>query len=232
MVDRMLALLAPWNCVLCRQPAVAMDLCIGCLNDLPWLTAACGRCARPLPVAGTCGTCLGARPGRQPLTACLAAVAYEYPVTCLVGDLKYRRRRVNARVLAELLAIRVREAEVAGQLRIPDLLVPVPLHPWRRMQRRFNQAELIAARLAAETGLPATARAVRRVRYTPAQTGLSRRIRRENLRGAFAAVESVNGQHVAVIDDVMTTGTTLFAVARALRAAGAASVQGWIVARA
>jgi ComF family protein len=158
-------------------------------------------------------------------------VAYEYPVTRLIGGLKYGGHRVNARVLAEVLTIRLREAAADGELHVPDVLVPVPLHPRRQLQRRFNQAELIARCVAGDIGLPVATRAVRRLRHTPSQTGLNRRIRQANLRRAFKA-RSVEDRHVAVIDDVMTTGTTLFAVARALRAAGAASVQGWVVARA
>ena len=136
------------------------------------------------------------------------------------------------RLLGELLAIRVREALADGELSRPDRLVPVPLHPWRLWQRGFNQAELIAAALGRDIGVPVLAGALRRVRNTPPQSGLGAASRRTNLRGAFSAAVEVAGRHVLLIDDVMTTGATARECAGVLRQAGAATVEIAVLGRA
>jgi ComF family protein len=228
LVDRLLALIMPWNCVLCRQPSAGMDLCIACLNDLPWIGPACRYCAATLVGEGVCGQCQRG----APLQGCLAALRYEYPAAQMAAALKYRRKQPYGRVLAELLAIRVREAYVEGRLRRPDVLVPIPLHPRRYFSRRFNQAELIAVWLSRELGIRVVPTALKRTKNTAPQTGKRRRARQQNLPNSFAGSRSIQGQHIAMVDDVMTTGATLYSAARTLRACGAVAVQGWVVARA
>ncbi|MFT7621379.1 MAG: ComF family protein [Myxococcota bacterium] len=114
-----------------------------------------------------------------------------------------------------------------------DLIVPVPLHPWRLMRRGYDQGALLARFVAAKTGCEADYRAVKRWRRTQPQARLSATARRENVRGAFRVRKParVAGRRVLVIDDVMTTGATTGAIARALRASGASSVDCWTVAR-
>ena len=230
LVDRLLARICPWQCVLCREPAYGMDLCPGCLNDLPWLGRCCQACGLPLPVAGArlCGAC---RNRSGAVDRCVAALIYEYPVDRLITSLKYQRRVAHARVLAELLAIRIHEALTENELQLPELLVVVPMHFLRRYRRVHNHAELIARWLQREFAIPASARVVRRVRNTPPQAGLSRAARSRNLRNAFRVRSDVAGRRVALIDDVVTTGTTMQELARQLKAAGAIEVQVWAVAR-
>jgi len=112
--------------------------------------------------------------------------------------------------------------------------VPVPLHPLRRRERGYNQAELLARHAARRFGVPVARDAVRRVKDTPTQTRLDRRQRAANVRGAFKAAPAaaLKGLHVALVDDVLTTGATTSACARALLGAGAASVRVFTVARA
>ena len=227
-VDRLVGQFAPWRCILCSQAAVGMDLCIGCLHDLPWAGAACRRCALPLTRMGVCGRCNAAPP---PMAQALVAFAYEFPLPQLISRLKYGRQPLYARVLGELLAIRLLEAVHAAELRLPDLLVPVPLHRWRHWRRGFNQAELIAVHAGRDLRLPVLPAAVKRLRATPTQTRLSRTARQANLRGAFAAAD-LAGQRVAIVDDVITTGATVRELARTLRNAGASEIQVWAVARA
>ncbi len=114
-----------------------------------------------------------------------------------------------------------------------DLIVPIPLYPARQREREFNQAERMARRLAAATGLKLASRAVRRVRPTATQTMLNRDERRDNMRRAFAVrlAGAIEGKRVVLIDDVLTTGATTSACAQALRQAGAADVCVWTVAR-
>ena len=233
LVDRILAAISPWTCVLCRQPAAGMDCCIDCLNDLPWVGRACGRCARPLrefsAPAGplVCGSCAGNSAAPDTL---IAGLIYEYPVTGLVTALKYRRNTELARVLGELLAIAVREALVDGRTELPDALVPIPLHPFRQFRRGFNQAELIARVLGRELGLPICSAGLKRIRHTPHQTGLGSKARQRNVRGCFAARTPFPHRRVAIIDDVVTTGATLRAAVDTLRIAGCNVTDAWIAA--
>lgn len=208
-----------------------MDLCIECLNDLVWLGHSCDRCALPLPdpLVTRCGACAA---GQGRVDAAVAALAYEFPVSYLIAALKYRRQQHLARVLAELLAIRLRELGAERQLIWPDLLVPVPLHWWREYRRGYNQAALLAQALGRELVLPVALRALRRTRATPPQTGLRRVQRQRNVRGAFRLGVAAEGLHVAIVDDVLTTGSTVQEVAGLLQRAGASHVSVWCVARA
>lgn len=197
-------LLAPC-CLCCGLPAGrALPLCAGCDRDLP-------RLAGDIPLPG--------------LDRCLAATAYAFPVDRLVQQLKFGGRLPVARVLGQVLAGAVREA---GQP-LPAVLLPVPLHPQRRRERGYNQAARLAAVAGGALGLPVLEQALVRTRATPAQSGLDLAARRRNLQGAFA-VRAPLPSHVAVVDDVVTTGSTLQAVATALRAAGVARVEAWAVA--
>jgi ComF family protein len=160
-----------------------------------------------------------------------APLAYEYPVDRLVGRAKYRRRLHDARFLGELLAESLAAAVQAGAVEPPDLLVPVPLHRRRLGERGYNQALEIARPVAKRLRLPLQPGLCKRVRATPEQAGLPAAERRRNLRAAFSAAASVRRARVAIVDDVITTGSTVAAVAQALRKAGAADVQAWVVAR-
>ena len=97
-VDSLLAGIAPWRCILCREPAYGMDICPDCINDLPWIGHACQGCSTPLPdsAAQFCGTCAGRR---SAVDFCCAALAYEYPINRLVTGLKFHRKLACARVL-------------------------------------------------------------------------------------------------------------------------------------
>lgn len=160
-----------------------------------------------------------------------APLAYEYPVDRLVTGAKYRRRLQDARFLGELLAeslaVALREAAVEPV----DLVVPVPLHRRRLGERGYNQALEIARPVATALAVAVEPRACVRLRATPEQAGLSAAERRRNLRAAFAADSMVRGARVAIVDDVITTGSTVAAVAQSLRRAGAAEIQAWVVAR-
>jgi ComF family protein len=232
-VDRLAAAVSSWRCVVCLEPALGMDLCSGCLEDLPWLGQSCRHCAQPLPAdaALLCGACAQSD-GLQDVDLCIAALAYEFPVDRLVTALKYLRKTEYARVLGELLAIRVHELTAVRDYVLPDFIVAVPLHPWRLLQRSFNQAAEIARWVAREHQLPVKTGLIRRARHTPGQAGLRRRARLANVQGAFTLHGSVLQRRIAVLDDVVTTGATTRELARVLKQAGAAEVQIWTVARA
>jgi ComF family protein len=217
-------LLAP-TCVLCGAPgADGRDLCAGCAAELPHNRVACPRCALPLAApAPACAPCLRRAP---PQAATLAALRYEGPVRLLLPRYKFGADLAIGRVLADLLL------EAAACAPRPQVVAPVPLHPARLRERGFDQAWELARRTAAALDLPARPDLLHRARATLAQTGLDAAARRRNLRDAFVVAGDVARRHVALVDDVMTTGATIEAAARALRRAGAARVDVWVVARA
>lgn len=114
----------------------------------------------------------------------------------------------------------------------PDALVAMPLHPLRLRERGYNQSALLAQHLSQRTGIPMLRGACQRIRHTPTQTGLPVAARLANLRGAFSCTHAVNGLHIGIIDDVMTSGSSLEHLARTLQQAGATSVDCWVLARA
>lgn len=153
-----------------------------------------------------------------------AALRYAFPVDALVQGLKFAHRLPHARALAnEMLPVAPRHG---------DLLLPVPLSAARLRERGFNQALEIARWLARACGWPLDTNALLRLRDTLPQSRLPWRTRARNVRHAFACQRDLTGLTVIVVDDVMTTGATLAAVATALKAQGAARVINWVAARA
>lgn len=229
--------LLPPRCSLCGAPgAHGRDLCSGCDGDLPRLDPAsgqtCQRCAVPLVGAypGTvCGSCLRRPP---PYDAALAAFRYEAPIDRLVTAFKFHQRLHLARLLGEALAEVVSAALSTREIGPPQAIVPVPLHPARLRSRGYNQALELARPVAAHLGIPLAPSLCRRVRETEAQTDLPAAQRRANVRGAFRAGPCVGIHHIAIIDDVLTTGHTAAEVARTLKQAGVYRVEVWGCARA
>ena len=217
--------LLPPRCVVCGDPGLpGCDLCQACRAVLPAPRHACPRCALPQPRAGTCTSCTAAPP---PLDAAHAAFAYAFPLDRLLPRLKFHRDFAAGRALAQAMAERF------ADLPRPQALVPVPLHRTRLRQRGYDQALELARPLARALRLPLHADLLQRSHATRAQSRLDADARRRNLQDAFR-VESRGDalpHHVALVDDVMTTGATLHAAARALRAAGVARVEAWICAR-
>jgi ComF family protein len=154
---------------------------------------------------------------------------YRFPANKLVQAFKFNRQLAAGRVLAGLMCRHIANRDVP----FPDALVPVPLHAWRQFRRGFNQSYELAACVGRTLGIPLQAAGLRRRRHTRAQSGLDRSQRRRNVRGAFQWVTRQPPRpHVALVDDVMTTGTTAAECARVLRRAGAQRVDIWLAARA
>lgn len=220
---RLLNLLYPPRCAGCGRGGAWY--CAACrAQTLPVPPPACRRCGQTA-AGGDCRACAVAPPVAA---AVRAATRFEGPIRQAIHRLKYGNLTAVAPALAELLAAAYREAGWSV-----DLVVPVPLHPARRRQRGYNQAERLARPLAAALGLPLTPRALRRVRATADQIGLDAAGRRANVAGAFAVAQpaSVAGRTVLLVDDVATTGCTLDAGARALLDSGAAHVYALVLAR-
>lgn len=215
----MLAL--PQRCVLCAQPGAA--LCEPCRGDFPGLLVPrCPRCAAQSPRDQVCGECLSEPPR---FSGVRVVCSYGFPIDALIRRLKYGCDLSLVDPLASLLAQRVHDSPAT------DCIVPMPLSPRRLRERGFNQSHEIAHVLARRLDVPLAHGACRRVSDGAPQAGLPLTQRRANIRGAFECQTDLNGARVAVVDDVMTSGATLDEIARVLLKAGAASVEGWIVAR-
>jgi ComF family protein len=225
----LVAALFPPTCLLCGAPGRGdLDLCPACRDDLPHNRHACPRCALPLPATAPVGTLCGACQRRPPVyDRCLAPLRYQGAAPHLITGLKFHARMACARLLGELLVGGVAEAAVA----LPECLVPVPLHPARLRERGFNQALEIARIPARRLGLPLDLHTCVRQVATAPQSGLPAKARRRNLRGAFALIRPPEVRHLALVDDVVTTGSTVQELARTLKRAGVARVDVWAVAK-
>ena len=230
-LKRVQAILMPPCCVLCGeagQPPL-LDLCGPCDADLTRNSNACVRCAAPLPPCAssglTCGACLK-RPPRFDRAS--VPFRYAYPLDHLIRGLKYHGQLASGRVLGMLLADYLDEEDSPR----PDVLVPVPLFPARHRDRGFNQASEIALPIADRLHVPIADRLCARVRPTDDQTALNAAQRRRNVRRAFALNRRPGVRHVAILDDVLTTGSTVNEIARVLKRSGVRTVTVWAVARA
>ncbi len=214
---------APVSCLLCGADSTAGPACTGCLSDLPWHRQPhCPQCATPTPGGQTCGACLKHPPA---FDRTVAALAYAFPLDRLIPRLKYHSQLAIAPLLGQSL---VRAAAAHPR---PDCLIPMPLHPARIRERGFNHATEIARVAASQLGLPLDTQSCQRIRDTPPQMSLKHDARRRNVRGAFTCTSAVEGKHIALVDDVMTTGTSLDELAATLKRAGAREVTCWVAAR-
>ncbi|HUL63826.1 MAG TPA: ComF family protein [Burkholderiaceae bacterium] len=212
------------RCAICAIESGEPLICRGCAADFLALTPRCTRCAISLP-HGTdvCGACLHDPPS---FDATLTLADYTAPIDGLILALKFGHRLQLAPLLGALLAERARALAT-----LRPVLVPVPLAFERLAERGFNQSFEIARAIARTLDVPFDAGALTRVRHAPAQASLPLDARRRNIRGAFAVRRNVRGLRVAVVDDVMTTGSTLEEIARVLKQAGADHVTNLVVAR-
>lgn len=212
-------------CVVCAEAADPVrGLCPECEASLPWNRSACARCGLPLPLpAAACGACLREPP---PFMATQAIWRYRFPLDRLLPRFKFHDDLAAGAVIAHGMA----DALLAA--RRPDAIVPVPLHRQRLRERGYDQALELAKIVSRRLGLPLLADGLHRRVSTKAQTGLDADARRRNLRGAFTArVLRPWPGHVALVDDVMTTGATLREATQALRRAGVERVDVWVAAR-
>jgi len=219
----------PSLCAVCRSWG-AGRICAACTSRFAAPIARCRRCALPVPDGvESCGACLSHPPD---FDAALARVDYAYPWDRLIAAFKFHAALDLAIPFADAI---VDARQRAGTTELPALILPVPLSAARLRERGYNQAWQLARRVARRLGGQADARLLLRIRDTPHQLALPPQERAGNVRGAFAVeprrLDELRGRRVAVVDDVMTTGSTLSEIARVLKAAGATSVAVWVVAR-
>lgn len=227
------------HCLLC-QARLRRDtaFCNECEDLLPYTQSVCVTCAAQLPAdninPAVCGRCLRQRPA---FDQTLALYSYSPPIVQLIVAMKFHQKLHIARALGTRLADRLQQITLTKPPRKPiDLIMPIPLHNHRLRSRGYNQALELARPIARRLQIPVDPYLLKRTRATAPQTTLSPKHRRDNVRNAFAisskAKEFIKGKHIALIDDVMTTGHTVNAAAGCLKKAGVNRVEIWVIARA
>ena len=212
----LLDLVFPSSCVHCGDDgALLCDRCIAASQDLG--SNVCRRCALPMSKPSTCSRCADSRPASDRM---VAAYQMDGPIRSAVHALKYEGLTAIAPVLGGLL----NDVYALDRLEV-DFIVPVPLHSRRMRERGFNQAELLAGPVAAVRGLPIRTDVLKRVRNTEPQVATAgERERIASMRGAFVASGDLEGADMLLVDDVVTTTSTVNSAASALKAAGAGRV--------
>jgi ComF family protein len=222
----------PSQCEVCRLWS-RERLCPDCTARFAAPVPRCGRCALRLPAAAAlCGACLRETP---PQRRAVCVADYAFPWDALIADFKFRGQVELAGAFAPLLARAAATADTGPPGPRPEMLLPVPLAPARLRERGYNQAWELARRVARLCGIGARADLLSRPIDTAHQADLPRALRLANLRAAFIVEpggrETLRGRHVALVDDVLTTGATVHECALVLLRAGAASVDAWVLAR-
>jgi ComF family protein len=190
----------------------------------------CIYCAISLPesiIEGVCGQCLQKSP---PFDVTHALYFYQSPITKLILELKFNQKLIHARVLGELLADQIQQVWYKNKP-LPTFIIPVPLHPARLKERGFNQSLEIARPIAKILNLSIDITQCHRHKLTAPQSACSAAERKKNVKGAFSVIGHFAEQHVAVIDDVITTGNTVTEFCKTLKRSGARKIDVWCCAR-
>jgi ComF family protein len=197
--------------------------CVACDAALPYFNAPhCPACALPTPTGEVCGHCLT----HPPLFSRTTAVfGYAFPLDRLIQEMKYGEQLALAHAFAKKLVQRIDKSN------FPDYIIAMPLHPAKLRERGFNQSLLLAATVARELKLKLLADACQRVRDTPPQSALPWKQRKKNVRNAFRCDMDLTGKRIVLVDDVLTTGASLNALADAVSKKGAIEISAWVVAR-
>jgi ComF family protein len=213
----------------CSSPLICHD----CHSRLPRLVKSCPVCAIPSSSQLVCGACLSDSPYFH---HGVAAFHYQPPISDFIGQLKFNQQLQSLKLLCGYLYQQVSHYYSQNELSLPDLLIPVPLHRKKIRQRGFNQAALVAKFLAKKIDRPLNEKLCRRVINTKPQSALDAKQRQNNLRNAFAinqnGINRIKGQQIAIIDDVVTTASTVNELSKQLIKAGAEKVHVWCIARA
>lgn len=225
--------LLPQTCVLCSLPSGNRPVCDACTADLPRLVGyQCPRCGLPLHHHANGGCCPDCSHHTPAFETASAIWSYGFPVDTLIQDFKYGHHLYLAGFFGQHLAQMLKKQWATNPANLlPDLVIPMPLHPNRLKTRGFNQAAEIARHAAKSLDLPWQSDVLIRLHDTEPQAGLRREERWSNMRGAFACTEPLQGARILLVDDVLTTGASLSACAEVLRHAGASHIDVAVLAR-
>ncbi|WP_339515582.1 ComF family protein [Pseudomonas sp. RL_15y_Pfl2_60] len=220
------------KCLLCDETTESkrLPICTDCESELPWLRAHCSVCALPMHGAELiCGECQRNPPLFEKV---VVPWSYSFPVQSMINRFKHQAQWPLGRLLGDLLSDHIQHSFADG-LAPPDALLPVPLTPQRQRQRGFNQAQILANSLGKQLHIALLNHGLTRVIDAPAQQGLDAASRKKNLRNAFLVPPKaqVQGLHLALVDDVLTTGATAQILSKLLLNAGATRVDVYCLAR-
>jgi ComF family protein len=220
------------HCLLCQCAYIThqqdipryFGLCVFCQQHLHFIETACHQCGIPLPSAQTlCGKCIQTTPA---FDATCCALHYDDTSQPLIHRLKIQHNNAITRLLSELLIDAIKKHQ-----HLPDIVIPVPMHWRKNLHKGNNHAHLLAKQLCRELQLPLNTSNLQRITNNPAQKQLNAQQRQKNLHRAFHCTEQVEGLSIAIVDDVITTGSTMNAIAQTLKKSGAKEVLCWAVAR-
>jgi len=215
--------LMPIHCRLCGIASYDHALCKDCISDLPKIGPACPRCAHPTPNSRLCGRCLAHPPEYHFSTS---IYNYQDPIDRLIVDYKFNDKLYLSNFFAQCMFERLKNKQ------LPELLIPIPLHPNKLKQRGYNQSFELAKALSKHLNIPTSNEFLERIIDTKPQSSMPFKQRKKNIQHAFKSSIKIPFNHIALIDDVLTTGHTANAAAKTLRLAGASKIEVWTIARA
>jgi ComF family protein len=217
------------TCILCGlSSGRTSDICQECESELPWIANACYCCGQDLDsFDNICGCCLQKRPA---FDRTIALFHYQKPIDNFITALKFANKLIYAKILGELLASKLISHYSESQ-RWPEVIIPVPLHNKRLRERGFNQSLEITRPIAKKLKIPTDFKSCYRTRNTQAQAQISFKERQKNLINAFAVKHNFRANHIAIVDDVMTTGSTVGELSETLRQHGVQIIDIWCCAR-
>lgn len=221
-------LLQPQHCYLCDnlKKSSLYDICKDCVAELPYKNQSCSRCALAMDGFNSpvCGGCIRQAPSYDVL---LSPFEYYFPIDKLITELKFRQKLYHAHTLGHLFSHYITEKAMP----LPECLIPVPLHPKRLQQRGYNQSLEIARVVSKNLKIPIDRTLCARIKNTKPQSGLDANARHDNIKNAFQIMHQHSYKHVAIIDDVVTTGHTVEVLAKLLRQNNINVIQVWSIAR-
>jgi len=233
-LKKVLNVVYPHQCALCGASGFQdRDLCQDCYEELPFNHNACSICAIPLASIEKnqdliCGQC---QQQSRYFNACQSLLIYQSPIDKLIHQLKFQHRLHLANLLGDLMAESL-ETRLSHAKHLPDCIIPVPLHASRLRERGYNQALELAKPIAKRFNLPLLTYSCVRNKATMPQSDLPAEERLNNVKDGFTVQRNFSAKHVAIVDDVITTGSTLDEFAKTLKASGVETVDAWICARA
>lgn len=216
-------------CILCSsRTKTHFGLCKPCENDLPKIGKHCETCALPLNsnTHEICGQCLKQKPHFDRI---ITPYYYQEPLVQIIKIFKFNQRPPLANLLANFLIAELQHFYRTNPL--PEIIIPVPLHPKRLWTRGYNQTVEIAKPIAKKFAIPLNHQVCTRIKNTPPQHQLKAKQRRNNLKNAFFIDKSIQGSHIALVDDIVTTGSTVNEISKLLKKYGCKHISVWCCAR-